>query len=57
MTWRIVLATSPRLAWPSSWEARGRVHHAVVQVIGEQPDCHFLQGPGHRGDLDHHVGG
>lgn len=33
-----------------------RVHHAVVQMIGEQPDRYLLQGPGDRGDLDHHVG-
>src|SRR5580700_2100115 len=33
-----------------------RVHHATVQVIGEQPDRDLLQGPGDRGDLDDHVG-
>jgi hypothetical protein len=56
MTWRIVPATSPRLGLLADLRGACRVHHAMLQVVGEQRDRHLLQRPGHRGDLDHHVG-
>ena len=43
MTWRIVRATSPSLAWPPSSEARAAFTAPVVEVVGEDGLDHLPQ--------------